>query len=133
MSSRSRKVAKVKLTTAELRQAATAITPFAVSVAEHVIKTAVSRAQDGTCGPRRRRGQRLTAFEQLAIFFYAVAVDRRPREIGRVLGMEHRTVRRFLASKRFERFTGAVDAEIARTFSLRRHFIRARSFLVASL
>ena len=132
MPSKYHKVPKVKLTTAELRQAATAITPFAVSVAEHVIKTAVSRAQDGTCGPRRRRGQRLAAFEQLAIFFYAVAVDRRPREIGRVLGMEHRTVRRLLASKRFERFTAAADAEIARTFSLRRYFMRARSILSTS-
>lgn len=124
-----RKVPKVKLSTAELRAAAAAIAPLATSVAEHVARVAVDRARDRVAGPSRGRGKRLTAFEQLAIFFYAVAIAPQPREIAAALGMEHRTVRRILATKRFERFTASVDEQIAQTFAFRRHMLGARRML----
>jgi hypothetical protein len=129
MPTKYRKVPKVKLTTAELRVAAESIAPLAVSVAEHVTRVAVARARDRIVGAGRGRGKRLTAYEQLAVFFYAVAIAPQPREIARALGMEPRTVRRLLTSKRYERFTAAVDLQIAHTFSMRRHLLQARHFL----
>jgi FixJ family two-component response regulator len=128
MPSKYRRVPRVKFTLAELREAAAAIAPLAASVAEHVANVAVARARDRVAGARRGRGQRLSAFEQLAVIFYAVAVDARPREIATALGMEHRTVRRLLATTRYRKFSEAVDRQIAETFAIRSSYLRAKRF-----
>jgi hypothetical protein len=120
---------KVKLTAAELRVAAEAMAPIAASLAEHVTRVAVERHRDGIAAPRRGRGQRLTPFDQLQVFFYASAFHGSPREIARALGFNHATTRRLLSSGRFAKFQGYVDQSIAHTFSLRRHTLRARRFL----
>jgi hypothetical protein len=129
MPSKYRKVPKT-FTTAELRVAAAAIAPVAEACARHVATIAADRARTGVVGTRRGRGQRLSAYEKLAVFFYAVAIEERPREIARVLGMDHFTVRRLLATARYKRFVRFVDARVAESFAMRRHYIRARRMLV---